>query len=281
MPHIRRRTIVLGTIGLIGSASEALARSGVIAGVIQESGASPTSLQPGTDIDVGQTISTAPGETVALLFVDGTSLILGQRSVLRIEAFEEASSKGKLVLTLASGTCRLICGAIGESGKVTLQTPAGTIDAQDAIATFSVTPHITVSAVIKGLVRMTTPFFSPPADLRAVFNAQMASAYAEAGERRHSDFNFQPVQTAVNVDIAVNSLDPSFVSAEMSENAINFRHSMALQGSAFGQAFSPTTIRATGSATTSAKQAQQQPITQKISAAISSRPYQATLPPKQ
>jgi hypothetical protein len=148
--------MLLGAGGLVVSAGEAAARAGVVAVFVDANGTSPRpTLRAGADVEAGQTIATGQGELVSLLFVDGTSLILGPESTIRIDAcaFDAASGKGELALTLRSGVCHLVGGIIGRTGEITLATPAGAVGAHEAIATFSVTPNVTLALVAQGRAR--------------------------------------------------------------------------------------------------------------------------------
>lgn len=156
MSRMPRRAMLLGTAGLVVSAGEAAARAGVVAVFVDANSASPRhALRAGADVEAGQTIATGQGELVSLLFVDGTSLVLGPESTICIDAcvYDAASGKGELALTLRSGVCHLVGGTIGRTGEITLATPAGTVRAHEAIATFSVTPNVTLALVAQGRAR--------------------------------------------------------------------------------------------------------------------------------
>jgi hypothetical protein len=174
MPSLQRRALLLGATSLTFSARQSFARAGVVGAVVGP-GTSPGSgacsvPPPGIDVEVGQTITTCDGEIVNLLLADGTSVTVGPQSTMRIDrcVFDVLHGKAELALTLGSGTCHMICGAIGRSGEITLATPAGSIGVHDAIATFSVMPRVTLGLVSLGRAREIAPPAASHGSLRTI-----------------------------------------------------------------------------------------------------------------
>ncbi|MBV8394194.1 MAG: FecR domain-containing protein [Alphaproteobacteria bacterium] len=191
MPTIPRRAMLLGAAGLVASTGEAAARSGVVAAVVQASGAAPTTtVHTGDESAAGQTIATGQGELVNLLFADGTSVTVGARTVLRIEAcaFNPATGRRQLAMTLLSGACHLICDAAARSGDITLTTPSGTISTRSTIATVAVTPEMTLGLVSEGTM-LAVP--APQAGIRNQMLMLSSTALAAASSTKDSEYEQQ------------------------------------------------------------------------------------------
>jgi hypothetical protein len=174
MPSLPRRALLLGATSLTLTAHRAFARTGVVGAIVgsgsSSAGGTCNVLPAGINVEVGQTVTTCTGEIVNLLFVDGTSVTVGPQSTMRIDncVFDVPHGKAELALTLRSGTCHMICGASGRSGEITLATPTGAIGAHDAIATFSVTPRVTLGLVTLGRVSEIAPPAASHGSLRTI-----------------------------------------------------------------------------------------------------------------
>lgn len=120
------------TVCLAGPAS---ARVGVISVT-----AGGSSVQQGTDLQIGQRITTGTDGRVHLMFVDGSAVTVGPNSVVAIEnyAYDAGSKKGALALHVEQGTVRFVGGAISKTADARIRTPSSTIGIRGGIAAVTV-----------------------------------------------------------------------------------------------------------------------------------------------
>jgi len=82
----------------------------------------------GEDVFLGDLIRTSSGGSAQLLFEDGTKLVVGPGSSLRIEDYllRADGSAGKMVIGALAGTFRFASGTAGKD-RYAIKTPSGTI----------------------------------------------------------------------------------------------------------------------------------------------------------
>lgn len=82
----------------------------------------------GQDVFLGDLIRTSPGGSAQILFADGTKLVVGPGSSLKIEDYllRADGSAGKMVLGALAGTFRFATGDAAKD-RYAIKTPSGTI----------------------------------------------------------------------------------------------------------------------------------------------------------
>lgn len=124
--------------GALISPIAAMAASGEAVGVIPDAeydlAGAITKLVVGSDVDIGQTVTTGVAGQVELLFSDGTKLVVGPNSSLLIEdyLFRGDGNAGKLAIDALGGTFRFITGSMAKS-SYEVSTPTGTIGIRGTI----------------------------------------------------------------------------------------------------------------------------------------------------
>ncbi|MBL8592877.1 MAG: FecR domain-containing protein [Devosia sp.] len=127
---VKNLTAMLFVLGLVAAAHAAPAGSAV--GVdpeaeINSSGGLRT-LVVGEDVFLGDLIRTSSGGSAQLLFEDGTKLVVGPGSSLKIEDYllRADGSAGKMVIGALAGTFRFATGNAAKD-RYAIKTPSGTI----------------------------------------------------------------------------------------------------------------------------------------------------------
>ncbi|MEQ1900923.1 MAG: FecR domain-containing protein [Devosia sp.] len=116
----------------------AMAASGEAVGVIPDAeydlAGAITKLVVGSDVEIGQTVTTGASGQAELLFSDGTKLVVGPNSSLLIEdyLFRGDGNAGKLAIDALGGTFRFITGSMAKS-SYEVNTPTGTIGIRGTI----------------------------------------------------------------------------------------------------------------------------------------------------
>ena len=127
---VKNLTAMLFVLGIVAAAHAAPAGSAV--GVdpeaeINSSGGLRT-LVVGEDVFLGDLIRTSSGGSAQLLFEDGTKLVVGPGSSLKIEDYllRADGSAGKMVIGALAGTFRFATGNAAKD-RYAIKTPSGTI----------------------------------------------------------------------------------------------------------------------------------------------------------
>ena len=110
----------------------------------------PQAYKPGTAIPVGAIVHTGAKSSVMLVFPDGQICALGENSTFRMASYSydpRDPSKNQIVLSLISGSLRLVMGEIARSNPGAVRVQAGVmtmgVDASSA-------PRTDASAVVLG-----------------------------------------------------------------------------------------------------------------------------------
>jgi len=156
----RLRSFLLLTLGLAvaagvfaqGGAPRAGAVVKDMQGVltVQVGTSPPQAYKPGTAIPVGAIVRTGAKSSVMLVFPDGQICALGENSTFRMASYSydpRDPSKNQIVLSLISGSLRLVMGEIARSNPGAVRVQAGVmtmgVDASSA-------PRTDASAVVLG-----------------------------------------------------------------------------------------------------------------------------------
>lgn len=134
MPSHRFGARLFGALTLFAAlAAPALAAApGTALGVAQDATIEMTTgnrtVTVGTDIFIGDTVSTGPTGQVQILFSDKTELVVGPSSRLKIEDYlvRGDASAGKLAIDALAGTFRFATGGAAKN-RYQINTPGGTI----------------------------------------------------------------------------------------------------------------------------------------------------------
>lgn len=83
----------------------------------------------GSEVLFNERIVTGPGGQAHVLFLDQSSMIIGQNSTVVIDRFvyDPRAGTGEMSATLARGAMRFIGGKLSQQGKATLHTPVATV----------------------------------------------------------------------------------------------------------------------------------------------------------
>lgn len=139
------------------SAAPVLAASGKAMGVKQsaalESKAVTRVLDVGSDILIGDTVTTGPSGQVQIRFSDKTELVVGPNSSLLIEDYllREDNSAGQFAIKALGGTFRFVTGQ-AEKDRYKIETPTGTIGVRGTAFDFNVDPAETRVLLFHGAV---------------------------------------------------------------------------------------------------------------------------------
>ena len=115
----------VGSTALAAEVGQVDRAQGVCYGTV---GVETQALAPGTKIQFEQTVATEAGARLELLFVDDTTLTLGENAKLRIDRFVYAPHTTRTSVRLAAvGAFRFVSGARGGDRDVAIVTPVATI----------------------------------------------------------------------------------------------------------------------------------------------------------
>jgi len=149
MNALLERIVFLGMLGglTLSLSSPAAARIGVTTATDGS-----VSVRQGSDLQSGQTVTTATDGRVHLMFVDGSAVTVGPGSALTIEsyAFDPSTKSGQMTLVLDEGTVRFIGGAISKKSDVVIRTPAGTVGIRGGISAVDVHNGVTTAEFLHG-----------------------------------------------------------------------------------------------------------------------------------
>lgn len=151
------RYILPAVVACLLFSSPALAQTGQAVDVFpsaQSSSAGGTiTLAVGSDVAVGETVTTGPDGKVELIFTDGTKLVIGPASSLLIEAYLlRADGSGNMAIEALSGTFRFFSGSLARE-SYDISTPTGTIGIRGTIFELYVGPNgETVLTLLEGEV---------------------------------------------------------------------------------------------------------------------------------
>ena len=143
--NIGRAPLAAALFALIASltTSPALSASGTAMGVKQsaelQSRTVTQVLDVGSDIQIGDTVTTGPAGQVQIRFSDKTELVVGPRSRLVIEDYllRADGSAGKFAINALSGTFRFATGTAAKD-RYLIKTPTGTIGVRGTEFDFNV-----------------------------------------------------------------------------------------------------------------------------------------------
>ncbi len=133
MDHFKRMLLGLVVALAWGGGAIATEEIGTVARVQNEAFASSAAgdrvLQGGDAIFFGERVLTGAGARLEIVFVDGTSLTLGENAAMEIDAFVFDGSGGTMALDLLSGAFAFTTGLIGQNDHddVIVTTPVSTI----------------------------------------------------------------------------------------------------------------------------------------------------------
>ncbi|MCP5114674.1 MAG: hypothetical protein GY953_27920, partial [bacterium] len=90
----------------------------------------------GSDVFRDETIRTDVAGLTHLLFLDQSSLTIGPNSELVIDrfVFDPETSLGELSLSATKGVLRFVGGSLSKSGKISVNTPLGTLGIRGGVA---------------------------------------------------------------------------------------------------------------------------------------------------
>jgi ferric-dicitrate binding protein FerR (iron transport regulator) len=91
----------------------------------------------GDQAQVGETFKTGDDGYIHILFLDQSSVTLGPNSALQIDAFSHGKAAGKIVLTLKSGSIRVVGGKNSKLNPTEVRTPDGKVEISGGITTIS------------------------------------------------------------------------------------------------------------------------------------------------
>lgn len=128
---------------------------GVDPGAHLEQPAGTHVLVVGDDVAIGDLVETDATGQVQILFDDGTELVVGPSSRLRIEDYllRSDGSAGKLAVNALSGTFRFVTGNAPKN-RYSIETPTGTIGIRGTAFDFTVSKRRTRVLVYHGATRL-------------------------------------------------------------------------------------------------------------------------------
>lgn len=153
------RAILLGATLWMLAGPGAQAASGVVAGLDPAASASRgkvvTTLEMGSDIAIGDTVTTDAKGVVQIIFSDKTRLVVGPSSSLVIEDYllREDGSAGKFAIDALAGTFRFITGK-ARKDLYEISTPTALIGVRGTAFDFNVTPEETSLLLFEGSVNL-------------------------------------------------------------------------------------------------------------------------------
>ena len=116
----------------------------------------------GTQIHMGDVVETAGGGTIAIAFVDGTSLSLGEsaRMVIDEMVYDPGGSDNSASISLVQGLFVLVSGDIAKTGEMTIDTPVSTIGIRGT--------SVAIQAAAEGLRNLITLLQDPDGNVGVV-----------------------------------------------------------------------------------------------------------------
>ncbi|HIJ61175.1 MAG TPA: hypothetical protein HPQ04_00640 [Rhodospirillaceae bacterium] len=96
----------------------------------------------GLDIEQGERIDTDSSGRAQLLFLDGSTITIGNRASVVVDdfVFDADSRRGHLALSMARGLMRFIGGYLSKDGSVVVRTPTALLGIRGAIVMIEVAP---------------------------------------------------------------------------------------------------------------------------------------------
>lgn len=157
--NIGRAPLAAALFALIASitTSPALSASGTAMGVKQsaelQSRTVTQVLDVGSDIQIGDTVTTGPAGQVQIRFSDKTELVVGPNSSLLIEDYllRADNSAGQFAIKALGGTFRFVTGE-AEKDRYKIETPTGTIGVRGTAFDFNVDPTETKALLFHGAI---------------------------------------------------------------------------------------------------------------------------------
>jgi hypothetical protein len=128
----RLLAVLIVALTLCGVAAPALAASGTALGVRPDATAglegNVRTLKVGSDVSIGETVTTNARGLVQLLFTDGSKLVVGPNSSLVLEDYlvRNDNSAGRFAINTLAGTFRFVTGNAPKNAYA-ITTPTGTI----------------------------------------------------------------------------------------------------------------------------------------------------------
>lgn len=164
MQHIRMAGAAAAVVAMglslgLSVSGVALAAGGKAMGVTQSAaltnGGTIKQLVVGTDIAIGDEVTTNDKGQVQIRFDDTTELVIGPNSKLKIEDYllRGDNSAGKLAINALSGTFRFATGNADKS-RYEINTPTGTIGVRGTQFDFIVAPDGTQVLLYEGAVKL-------------------------------------------------------------------------------------------------------------------------------
>ena len=123
--------------GLLVAVFPATAQDAAVGSVLELEGAadavrtdgSRASLQPGSEVFLGDRVETGTGSTLAIRFVDGTLLSIAANASMTIDelVYDPGAQDNASLFSLTQGLFVLVSGDIAKSGDMVVTTPVSTI----------------------------------------------------------------------------------------------------------------------------------------------------------
>jgi hypothetical protein len=156
LPLLRALLVGAAVLGLFSTA-QAQSRIGVTQATENNPMGKPPGgvdrvLRVGTDVQANEAITTTSEDRAHLVFLDGTTLMIGPSSSLTIDKFvyDPTTQKGELAVNASKGVFRLIGGRISKTAAITVTTPSSTMGIRGGIMVFGVQVSATTSIFIYG-----------------------------------------------------------------------------------------------------------------------------------
>lgn len=112
------------------------ADEGVSMAVASDGREMPTLIMMRRDDMAGEAFSAGPFEVIQLLLSDGTTLTLGSGTRLSVDhyAYDQASGRGELAMSLSEGVLKIVGGSLNNTTPIDVQTPGGKVTLDNATA---------------------------------------------------------------------------------------------------------------------------------------------------
>lgn len=147
------------------------------------------SLEVGHDIWQGERVETNDAGLAQLLFIDGSTVTVGNRASLVVDDFvyDVSAQHGHLGIAMSKGVFRFVGGRLSKDGSVTVRTPTALLGIRGAIVLIEVSPEdgaTTVTMLYGDHVQITTPSGGSQMIRRAGFSSSVAHDGAPSAPRR-------------------------------------------------------------------------------------------------